>query len=366
MARFNLINTPKRAILRWRHDRLMRRHAGEMLRPEEVDFASVRRALVILPNWRMGNLLLATPICQWLREGLQARGAKDPVIDLCSGDSFASLLIHHPHVRRHIAIPTAFHPFARRAMHRSLAAEGYDLAFLANYGGDHLGCKIAVATGARYRLGAGSGNEGPLNVIVKRPGKDDPITEQHRAVLERLGLEPDPSVDLTMVSTPEELEEARREIASWSLGEGRRPVGLFPCGHRIKQIPLGHWARIIERLRQDFPDLEPVVFHAPADRGKIEVLQRTLGTRPVRAVSAPLRRFCALVECMEAIISCDAGPLHLARAKRRPLVSLFTKPNHDKFAPTGPGRICLFDPAGPSPQEVSSALRRVRTEVPEP
>jgi ADP-heptose:LPS heptosyltransferase len=359
VARFNLINTPKRAILRWRHDRLARRHAGEMLQPGDVDFASVRRALVILPNWRMGNLLLATPIAQWLSEGLRAKAAKDPVLDLCSGGHFASLLAHHPHVRRHIAIPAALHPLARRAMRRDLAGVGYDLTYLANYGGDHLGCKIAVATGARYRLGAGSANAGPLNVVVKRPGKDEPITEQHRAVLEQLGLDPDPAVDLTMTSTPEERDEARREIASWNLGEGRGALGLFPCGHRIKQIPLDHWARIVERLREDFSDLEPVVFHAPADRGKIEALQRALEAHPVRAVSVPLRRFCALVECMEAIVSCDAGPLHLARAKRRPLVSLFTKPNHDKFAPTGPGRICLFDPRGPSPEQVSSALRRV-------
>lgn len=352
-----VFNRTKKAIQRWAHDRLAARHTGPMLSPSDLDARSIRRALIILPNWRMGNLLLATPLARWLREGLWARGAAEVEVDICSGGDFAALLQHHPHIRRHLAIPTAAHPIQRRALRAQLAEMRVDLALLANYARDPLGMTLALATGARLRAGAGRANEGPLNLVVSKPDKDAEITEQHRAVIEQLGLTPDPTVDIEMVSTPAELAAAREEIASWEL-RGRRPVGVFFVGHRIKQMPLDLWAHIVERIRADHPGLEPVAFHAPGDIGKARALAAHL-TAPVRLVCRPLRQFAALVEGLEAVVSCDCGPLHLARAKRRPLVSLFTKANWDKFAPRGQRRACLFRPGGPRPEEVSNALRAV-------
>jgi ADP-heptose:LPS heptosyltransferase len=354
-----IFNNLKHALRRAARRRLVRGHSGEMLTPADLDPTAVTRCLIILPNWRMGNLLLATPIAQWLREGLIARGAQSPTVDLCSGGHFANLLEHNPHIRRHIEIPTAFHPAQRRALARKLAADQCDLVYVANYTADHLALRLALATRARYRVGAGEKAAGPLNILVRRGDKDAAITEQHRTVLEELGFNPDPAVDIAMISTPDELAEADRTIAGWKLGEGRRPLALFPMGHRIKQMTFTHWAAIITRLRADFLELEPIVFHGPKDAAKLRSLQRALGSCPIRAVAAPLRPFCALIERVAAAVSCDCGPLHVARAKRRPLVSLFTKDNHDKFAPRGPDRAILFDPAGPSPAEVSTALRRV-------
>lgn len=358
--RHHVWNRLKRAVQRRWQRRLAAKHSGEALTVDDFDPASVRQALIILPNWRMGNLLLTTPVAEWLRRGLLAKGARDPQIDLCSGGDFAALLQGNPHIRRHLPIPRAIRPLARRALRAELAGAGYDLVYVAHYTGSPLASRLALATGARLRVGAGRANVGPLNLVVERPPRRDNITDQHRAVLERLGLAPDPSVEICMVSTPEELDEARRTIAQWDLGEGRRPLGLFVVGHRIKQMPLAHWAAIIARLRADFPALEPVVFHGAKDTAKIRRLQRALGARPVRAVAAPLRQFCALVEQLAAVVTCDCGPMHLARAKRRPLVSLFTRDNFDRFAPRGPGRVCLYaPPPGPAPADVSAALRGV-------
>jgi ADP-heptose:LPS heptosyltransferase len=346
-------------VRRWTQRRIAAGNPTQMLTPEDLDPPSIRKALIILPNCRMGNLLLATPIAQWLRQGLAARGAPEPVIDICSDGHFADLLAHNPHVHRHIEIPTAAHPLARRALMRTLAAEKFDLVYLATHGGKPLASHLALATRARFRIGAGSEQEGPLNLLLDPPGKDAPITERHRAVVERLGLAPDPDVDLTMISTPEEIDAARATIAAWDLGDGRRPLAVFPMGHRVKQIPFDKWAAIIDRLRADFPGLDPVVFHGPADAAKMRSLQSALGPHPVRAVAVPLRPFCALVQCAAAAVTCDSGPMHVARAKRRPIVSLFTKNNGRKFAPQGPNQVSIFRHEGPDPGEVSCALRRV-------
>lgn len=353
------LNTLKKAHLRWRQRRLTAGLDTRPLRPDEIDASQIRRALIVLPNWRMGNLLLITPIAQWLREGLIAKGATNPVIDICSGGNFAAVLQHNPHVRQHISIPGFTKPSQRRALMKQLADEKYDLVHLATYGGTPIASRIVLSTRARYRTGAGSSNEGVLNILVKRGDKNAAITERHRTVLENLGFDCDPTVDLTMVSTEEELSEARATIDSWNLGEGRRPLGIFFVGHRSKQMPLPHWAQIITRIREDHPQLEPVVFCAPGDAKKLIALQSALGDRPIHAIQTSIRKFAALVECMAAIVACDCGPMHMARAKRRPIVSLFTKDNWDKFAPTGPGRVCLCRKGGPTPAEVSDALRSI-------
>src|SRR6185369_11401170 len=118
---------------------------------ENVDVSSlrhIRRILVVRPNFRIGNTLMAGPIVLALRARFpEAR------IDYLGGDTTAELLAHlpldsvHSVSRQHVVRPWRF-----AALFARLRRERYDLAVEGGLG-SFSGGLYAYLTGARDRLG---------------------------------------------------------------------------------------------------------------------------------------------------------------------------------------------------------------------
>lgn len=96
------------------------------------------------------------------------------------------------------------------------------------------------------------------------------------------------------------------------------------------------WAALADALRYDF-DLEPVIVggRSPRELHAEGVIQRVARCKPRSALGSGLRRLVAILDGSALAIAPDTGPLHMAVALERPVISLlgYTNPRR-----TGPYR----------------------------
>jgi heptosyltransferase-3 len=70
----------------------------------------------------------------------------------------------------------------------------------------------------------------------------------------------------------------------------------------------------------------------------------------------PVRDVAALLSLCAAVVTPDAGPMHLAIASGAPTIALFRKRNFTRWGPRPPQGEVVFDPAGGEVARVLSAV----------
>jgi heptosyltransferase I len=94
------------------------------------------------------------------------------------------------------------------------------------------------------------------------------------------------------------------------------------------------WAEVCDALRHDF-GLQPVLVGGRSPRelaAEAQILARCRGA-PASALGSGLRRLVAILDAAALVLSPDTGPLHIAAALRRPVVSLIGYSNPKRVGP---------------------------------
>ena len=124
----------------------------------------------------------------------------------------------------------------------------------------------------------------------------------------------------------------QREFSAWF----DRPVAALVIGSSRphKDWPAERWAEVSNALATDF-DLQPVLVGGRSER-EVEtervILERT-GNATVSALGSGLRRLVGIIDASALVISLDTGPLHMAVALQRPVVSLIGYSNPLRTGP---------------------------------
>jgi heptosyltransferase-3 len=315
------------------------------------DPASLRRVLLVCLNFRIGNTLVATP-------GVAALCAALPEarIDFLGGPAARAVFTGFP-LRRIFALSRrqVFGPLPLLALLRTLRRERYDAAIHVSTSTGSFGAFLVGASGARHRIG------------VLRPGGNvfftstlAPPTSRHK--LDRLGevvagLGIPVLRERVMFLGEEERTQAEAQLAR-ALGEGHAPVvALFVGGraYKGKALEARLFADVARGLREK--GFAPLVFIGPDERARQAEIRREIGDA-LYLDEPDLRRVAALLSRCAAVLTPDAGPMHLAIAAGAYTVAVFRKPNHDRWGPRPPHGEVVYDPDGPDAKRVLEAVLR--------
>jgi heptosyltransferase I len=101
-----------------------------------------------------------------------------------------------------------------------------------------------------------------------------------------------------------------------------------------KDWPAERWAAVVDRLWEEH-GLRAVLVggRSPREVAAEETILRLARHRPVSALGSGLRRLVAILDGAALVLSPDTGPLHLAVALDRPVVSLMGYSNPKRVGP---------------------------------
>lgn len=187
---------------------------------------------------------------------------------------------------------------------------------------------IAWATHAPVRIGFGYAREGAwlgYTHHVATPHPERHAVERYLDVAEALGCGRGP------VTFDFGLQQSDRDSVAALLGKTNKFAVLLPgTNWETKRWPAKHFATLSERIRREL-GLKVVVAGAKDAIPLAEQIPHDLNL----AAKTSLPQLVALLERASLVIANDSGPMHIAAALNRPLVTV--------FGPTNPVRTGPYD-----------------------
>ena len=282
-----------------------------------------KRILIIKPS-AIGDVVHALPVLNLLRRRWPAAHVAWLVTPACAG-----LLDRHPQLnevirfeRREFAkgwrSPRAALELIRftRGLRRRRFDLVVDLQGLLRSGW------LAAETWAAVRVGPANAREGAWLFYTHRVPTGTPeqhAIERYLTVAEALGCERGPVEFVFAVD-----DEDRAHVAGL-VPKGRYAVLMPGANWATKQWPVERFAALVAPLRERF-GLESVVAGGP---DAADLAARIPGATS-QAGKTNLRQLVALVERAALVVANDTGPMHIAAALARPLVT--------PYGPTNPVR----------------------------
>jgi heptosyltransferase-3 len=306
----------------------------------------VHKVLFVHPNFRIGNIVLATALLPVVRARFP--GAR---LDYLAGDVAASLLDGQP-IDRVYCISRRFllAPWGFVALFLRLRREHYDVAVDGGIG-SYSGALYALFSGARQRIGYDGRGSRFLTVCLGPPPRIANAYETAGELARALGVTC--QTRPTYHVRPEEDATAKTMLGEWGMvRDGAVPpfLAAFVGGHLGKRWPQARWTELLSRLNED--GVAVVVFIGPEETQYGRSLS---ATRPQLRVipPQPLRLFAALLSHAMLLVTPDSGPMHLAAAVGVPSVALLLQERSRFYAPQGAEDRALFRPEC---EEVMTAL----------
>ncbi|MEO5568579.1 MAG: glycosyltransferase family 9 protein [Gemmatimonadaceae bacterium] len=169
------------------------------------------------------------------------------------------------------------------------------------------------------------------------------VQDQYLEFLRELGIAPDP---IEWHLGPWEHERPwQREFFS----RIDRPAAAIVVGTSKpeKEWMPERWANVVDALHTDF-GVESVLVggRSPRELHAAETIERLAKHRPVNALGSGLRNLVAILDGSALVLSPDTGPLHMAVALDRPVISLIGYMNPKRVGPYRRYRDLLIDAYG--------------------
>lgn len=329
--------------------RLERRAPSREIRPSDVDWAAIRRILIVRQHDQFGDFLLTTPAIYALR-----RRFPDAHLTLIIRDYLEPAGRRNPDVNEAAVFRESAWRWTPGALARFAASllKGYDLAVVFNTVSHSLSSDL-IAAGSRAPVILGP--ERPtfdhcaINPFYNLVSPVDPV-EKHQIhrnldVVRRIGAD---TADLRyrFVLTPEEESAGRAALQALLPVRTERVIGVhFGTKDIRKRYPISRLAEVCRRLeRQD--DTRLLVIPAPGEETALREFMTRMASPPACAPVLSLGQAAALFKCLDLLICNDTGVLHLAAAVDTPTVSFHALSDPAIWKPVGPYFIGLYAPGG--------------------
>ncbi|HUX10064.1 MAG TPA: glycosyltransferase family 9 protein [Terriglobia bacterium] len=299
-----------------------------------------RPRILIVRAGAIGDTLMATPLVRAVRHTFP----KCHLVFLCSAAAL-DVVRHNPHLDQ--AIPVAYRHLPvwlsseKSRIHRTLRDLDLDWALVLE---SHPSFIDLARKGGARRIIAYSGDDQGQGFEPARFDPQKHSIENHLELARPLGLRPD-GLQMELYNEPETNEIVARRLERAGIARDDRLVGIHAgWGGRTRspnQTLLRSWPP--DRFAQ-------MVRWLVKERGARVVLTGSEGDRPLvryiaRAAEAPcvdlagqlsLAKLAALIHRMNAYLTVDSGPAHMAAALGTSLVTLWGPGIFEQTAPLSP------------------------------
>jgi lipopolysaccharide heptosyltransferase I len=311
------------------------------VKPNAKDFSRIdaRRILLIKPS-SLGDVVHALPVLHGLR-----RRFPEAHIAWMVATAFIPLVENHPDLDEVIEFDRKklarwyYHPAAFRAFRgfcRQLKAGRFDLVI--DLQGLFRSGYFTWVTGAKRRIGFADARElAPIfynKRLPKRPADEHAVEHNYR-VAEALGFTRiKPTIDLAI--TDDERSRATAILNGIGLPRGAAFAAILPSARwETKQWLPQRFSELIDRLANE-RGIRSVVMGAPDERDLCaQIANRSASSTVDISGKTNLRELAAIIEQAAVVVCHDSGPMHLAAALDRPMVSILGPTNPLRTGPYG-------------------------------
>lgn len=299
----------------------------------------MKRFFVFSVTSGIGDMIMAIPMLKLLHE-------KIPDAEITLGvlkEGTRQLFETCPFIERVIKVENGEHHLVKRNLELLLKVRQdyhFDLCIgtcITGYLYLGIDSMIARCMRAERRIGFSLPSTGspyslfqPLRFLL-----DDTMTidfSRHYAVqnvdlLKLIGIQSDngmPEMELWL--TEEDDAAAGKFLIEHRINSGYTVVGIHPGGEQWipKRWPKENFAALIDRLRDEYPDLRVLIFGgSDEEKLKYDVASSVRKTRPIVVPAMPLRITAALIKKCSLFIANDSSLMHVAAAVRTPVVGIF-------------------------------------------
>lgn len=309
----------------------------------------IAKILLVRPNFRMGNSILALPSIHLFRKNYPH--AK---IDFVGSPVSRALIANLP-VDGHYQVARSFpeSSWAYPALLMNLRHEHYDLAVEVSCSQSALGAFVVGLSGARLKVG----REGKWDFWYDiKISKSTELTKYRLlpAFVAAMGLETEelfPQISLSAT----EVAAGSEVIRSAGLRDQAPIVGVFVGGRERhgKRWPANNFTGLIQKLTAR--GIQVVAFLGPEERELTAYFNQNLTAHTPIIFEQSLRKFAAVISRCKLFLTSDSGPMHLACALGVRTIAISRTKDFHRWAPPSHKARVVHDPKGDSVEAVEAA-----------
>lgn len=317
----------------------------------KVDFGRERigKILLVRPNFRLGNSILALPSIHLFRKNYPLAQ-----IDFVGSPVSKSLISNLP-VDHHYQVCRGFpeSSWGYPALLARLRREKYDLAVDVSCSQSALGAFIVGLSGSRLKVGKEGKWDFWYDVRISKPAE----CNKYRilpAFVAAMGLETTEVYPQVILSSAE-IAAGSESLRSTAFGGPAPHMGVFVGARRRhgKRWPATKFVRLIRNLTAQ--GLPVVVFVGPEERDLMGYFKDQVTANTPVIFEPSLRKFAAMVSHCQLFLTCDSGPMHLACALGVRTVAIFQNGDFHRWGPPPGLAKIVHDPQEISVQVVEAA-----------
>ncbi len=301
----------------------------------------MRKRILVLPLYGIGDVLMTTPAIRNLKEQLDCE-----ITYLHMFRTTREILLNSPYIKENI-----FFPFLTSSKLRGISfllqfRKRFDVS-INFYPSNRRDYNLAAFTvgspvriGHRYMIGDLS----ELNFLKNKTVREDDglhNVEENLRLLDFLGIKEKKLYPMEIFLTDEEITFAGRWLDERSANTtclvGMHPGTSVFKGHDRRRWDAAKFAALIDKLAVDLKGSFFLLFGGPEEKPLRDAITSIVRdprfVQPVDSVS--LRQAAALMKRCRLFISNDSGPMHMAAASGVPTVAIFGPTNPVWVRPWG-------------------------------
>jgi ADP-heptose:LPS heptosyltransferase len=308
----------------------------------KVDLKKVKKALIIRHK-AIGDIILVTAFIRALKKALpeaEIDMVVEPMgIEVLRGNPYLTRMVIYEKNRLKKA-PLGVKIRDTVAFYAGLAERKYDIVF--DLWGNLRTALMSFLTGARWRIGFNfRGRKYFYNVVVRPDQPPKYNAFYHMDLLKAIGI-PDDGGKTDFYLEDADIKYADNFYSSINVKSRDTLFGLNGAGTWItKRWPEYKFAQLADIIIRSFKDKKIIIVWGPGEKPMAEKILSLIKEDKKDVFLAPqttLKQLGAVLQRLDAFVSNDGAPNHLATALDVPSVTVFGPTNYRSWVPSGNSR----------------------------